>query len=165
MGADADDNCSSSTSDDYIATGKDLATTNSFSSPRKLASPQRRRDRTPRKTPPSQSRSKKSLRLASSHDESNGIIPAINADIMQGNTDLGQSGDLDGDGSINLPRSLEDFFGSVAINIECNNTNTASPESETADMYSALQLLGDALEQSHNILLQVIMDCLLLPTK
>ena len=105
--------------------------------------------RSPRKTPHSQRRHKKSLRLAAGNDAISGDIPAINADIMQGNTDLGRSGDLDGDGSISLPSNIEDIFGNVSINIDCD-ANAAAFGSETADMYSALRLLGEALQQSNN---------------
>ena len=99
--------------------------------------------RSPMRTPLSQRRKTKSLRITAGSVH----IPAINADIMQRNTDLGDSGDLDGDGSMNLPANMEDMFDNVAINIDGDANNAASFGSETADIYSALQLLGDALPQ------------------
>ena len=73
---------------------------------------------------------------------SHGCIRAINEDIMQRNTDLGESGDIDGDGNMNLPL-LENIFGNVAINID-----TTSLGIESADVPSPLHLLGVGLEQS-----------------
>ena len=97
-----------------------------------VSSPQRQQGdrRSPMRTPPSQRRQKKSQRLASSHDENNGvIIPAINANIIQGNTTLAESSDVGGDGSIN---GLEISGAIPAINVDINNVDAVATADNVA---------------------------------
>ena len=134
-----DSSSSSGEDGDETATAEGGVTT--VTSPRRLANI----THSPIRTSPNRAQQPKRTKGDDCAGLSNVGIRAINEDIMQRSTDLGESGDIDGDGNMNVP-SLEDFFGNVAINVE-----PTSLGSETADdVSSPLQLLGIACQSAES---------------
>eukprot|EP00985_Skeletonema_marinoi_P024375 scaffold16920_cov106-Skeletonema_marinoi.AAC.2 len=116
--------------------------------------------RSPRKTPQSHVRPKKSQRVPII-DGINGDIDGINGDIMHRNADLRQNGNVDGDDIINLPPNVEEIFevSRVDENIDKDDNvdkdvNVSSPETRAAvdddDLISALLALGEVVHESTN---------------
>ena len=112
--------------------------------PKRQATP-----RSPRKTPHSQTRKKKSQRITAGIDNISVDTPSINADIMQGNTDFSQSGDLDGGGSMNLPGTME-VSDNVAVNIDCDANNAALPQRNNTEIATSTEAEGNSALTSTN---------------
>lgn len=124
-----------------------LGNNNNNSTP--ISSPQRANappSRSPRKTPTSQNRPKKTQKS----NEINSDISKIDDDVMHKNNDAGEDGNIDG-GGIDLPPDISNIF---EASIDNNNISTdGTTNVDDGDLFSALAMLvmGDGSSSNSSI--------------